>query len=341
MSIAILMLMHNLILIVTLFISSAFAAPRNYKVTVFAEPGAEARAREFSEKLISLEPFKQLSEKGIFLINTEPLPAPKTNCKGGYYGIPRLAQCKTSTIKRACKGSDLCPIFTSVPFIGAGGDPYPISSSTFPWTTMLHEFIHTFGFSDEYAYTDKETPTYCGSLMNNPNEIQLPKAQLYQSKSEAEEACVKLIPWCEEALRQGSEVVSATQGGYKIGSPEPASCPNNNLGVYLGAGCMKAKPDSTFRPYFCPTVMGFPTIGQDNCEVQERHDIIVNSPNLIPTYYQRVLFEKIVSKSRVQGVEFIPREVKLPVTHIYGLPEVDGLILSPEEIKNKCSKNPR
>lgn len=327
-------------IILLLLVSSAFAANRNYKVTVFAEPGAEERAREFSRKLISLEPFKQLSEKGIFIINTQPLPALKTKCQGGYYGIPRLAQCKTSTIKKACKGSDLCPIFTSVPFIGAGGDPYPISSSTFPWTTMLHEFIHTFGFSDEYAYTKKETPTYCGSLINNPNEVQLPEAQVFSSKTDAESACVRLIPWCEEALREGSEVVSQVEEGYKIGSPLPLSCPNDKLGVYLGAGCMKARPDSTYRPYFCPTVMGFPTIGQDHCEVQERHGIIVDSPNLIPTYYQRVLFDKIIKKSGNSGIDFETRGMSLPELHLYGIPEVDGLVIPPQDVKNKCSKIP-
>lgn len=317
---------------------SALAAPRAYKVTVFAEPGAEDRAREFSRKLISSEPFKQLSEKGIFIINTEPLPATKTQCKGGFYGIPRLAECKTSTIKKACKGSDLCPIFTSVPFIGAGGDPYPISSSTFPWTTMLHEFIHTFGFSDEYSYTKTETPTYCGSLMKNPNEVQLPETSLFASKSEAEEACITAIPWCEEAIREGNEVVTSTSGGFKIGSPLPPSCPNNTLGVYLGAGCMKAQPDSTFRPYFCPTVMGFPTIGQDHCEVQERHGIIASAPNLIPTYYQRVLFQKIITKSGNRGIEFVQIAPSLPGIHLYGIPEVDRLVIAPQEIKNKCSK---
>lgn len=325
-------------LILSLLVSSAFAANRSYKVTVFAEPGAEEGAREFSRKLITLEPFKQLHEKGLFVINEEPVSAKKTRCQGGYYGIPRLAQCNTSSIKNACKGSELCPIFTNVPFIGAGGDPFPISSSTFPWTTMLHEFIHTFGFSDEYAYTKSETPTYCGSLVNNPNEIQLSSAQNFLSKKDAEEACVKLIPWCAEALREGNEVVTEVNGRFLIGSPLPESCPSNQLGVYLGAGCMKARPESTYRPYFCPTVMGFPTIGQDYCEVQERHDIIVNSPNLIPTYYQRVLFEKIIDRIGARGVEFEARAVSLPERHLYGIPGVDELIIRPEEVKNKCSK---
>lgn len=331
--------MLHTFLLFFLLLGSALAG-RVYKVTVFSEPGAEEKAREFSRELIQLEPFKQLREQGLFVINAEPLIASKTKCQGGYYGIPRLAQCKTTTIKRACRGSDLCPIFTSVPFIGAGGDPFPISSTTFPWTTMLHEFIHTFGFSDEYAYTKTETPTYCGSLVKNPNEVQLPAVTTYGTKKEAEEACIREIPWCAEALREGSEVVSAFEDGFRIGSPKPASCPSNTMGVYLGAGCMKAKPDSTFRPYFCPTVMGFPTIGQDHCEVQERHGIIEAAPNLIPSYYQRVLFEKIAAKIRIPGISFEARDVLLPASHRYGIPEVDLLISTPEEVKNSCSKNP-
>lgn len=328
------------LLIGLISILSSVAWARPYKVTVFAESGAEERAQEFIEKLLSTEPFKQLSEKGVFIINDRPLLAKDTKCEGGLYGIPRLASCKTSTLKKACKGSDLCPIFTSVPLIGAGGKPFPISSSTFPWTTMLHEFIHTFSFSDEYSYTKSETPTYCGSLVNNPNEVQLSEARTYQTKSEAEEACIKSISWCSQAIKEGNEVVSVTSGGYKIGSPLPPSCPNDTLGVYLGAGCMKARPESTYRPYFCPTVMGYPKLGQDYCEVQERHAIIASMPNIIPSYYQQVLFKIISEDSGARGIRFEKRPVEMPETFIYGIPEVDGLILNPDEIKNKCSKNP-
>jgi hypothetical protein len=326
---------------VLLFLSSAaIAAPRAYKITVFAESGAEARAQEFIRELISTEPFRQLHEKQILIINDEPLLAKNTNCKGGYYGIPRLAQCNTSSLKKACRGSDLCPIFTNVPFIGAGGKPFPISSSTFPWTTMLHEFIHTFGFSDEYSYTATETHTYCGSLMNSPNEVQLSTAKIYQTKIEAEQACVKSIAWCAQALREGNEVVTEVHGGFKIGSPLPPSCPNNTLGVYLGAGCMRAQPESTFRPYFCPTIMGYPKIGQDYCEVQERHAIIARMPNIIPPYFQQSLFESIIKDTGTRGITFEKRPAELPETFIYGIPEVDGLILKPDQIQNKCSKIP-
>lgn len=322
------------------FLTSASAEASSYAVKVFSEPGAEERAQEYIDKMKLLEPFKQLLAAGVFVINDSPVVVTSTNCRGGSHGIERLAQCNTSEVSKFCDGADLCPIFTSFPLVGAGGSPYPISSSSFPWTTMLHEVIHTFGFSDEYAYTKRETGTYCGGWKDTPNERQLSRLRFYDSEEKARKACVKLISWCEEAIKQGSQIATkAPNGKWIIGSPEPVRCPNNILGVYLGAGCMKKSPETTYRPYFCPTVMGFPTIGQDNCEVQERHHIIGRMPEILPDYYQRVLFEKITFKAGVKNLKFVSTPTAFPEAFSYGIPEVDRLAEGSATEGKTCSKN--
>lgn len=148
-----------------LLVSSPLLA-KTYKVKVFAEPTAVDRAREFIHNLRNSEPYKQLIEQNAVLIEVAPVEITGINCRGGNFGIKRLAKCDLEKVNVACGKYDLCPVYTSVPDIGAGGPRFPIVSSSFPWTTMLHEVVHTYGFTDEYAYTSNETKTYCPEVAN-------------------------------------------------------------------------------------------------------------------------------------------------------------------------------
>jgi hypothetical protein len=71
--------------------------------------------------------------------------------------------------------------------------------------------------------------------------------------------------------------------------------------------------------------MGFPTIGQETCRVEQRHEIIERVPNLVPTYYQVLIFDKILAKTGVRGIKFKPSRVELPSAFSYGISEVDSL----------------
>jgi hypothetical protein len=334
----------------TLFLLLSFGIARaDDKVTtikIFAEKGAEVRAQEFIDKLKETEPFKQLFEKNALNIVDAPIVVTTTKCKGGASGIDRLAQCDMKEVTDLCDKAYRCPLFTSVPFIGAGGAPSPIVSSSFPWTTMLHELIHTFGisselnwgFTDEYAYTKSESKVYCETLTHFKNENQLKEAKIFKNKKSAEAACMDSIEWCEEALLSGSEVVTKVSDGWIIGSPIPVKCPDNTLGVYVGGGCEKTKPSSTYRPYYCPTVMGFPTLGQDYCEVQDRHAAIARMPNLIPPYYQLLIFREL-ARNR-SDLKFKPYFEDFPASFSYGIPLVDNLPEGDRSQENFCHKKP-
>lgn len=322
----------------------ALAAPgalaqgqRPYAIKVFTEPGAEAAAQTFIKELSELEPFRQLIRARALSVSSEPELATELNCRGGNFGIERLAQCQTASIVRRCGQADLCPIFTNVPWIGAGGKPYPIASSSFPWTTMLHELVHTFGFSDEYAYTPSETRTYCRSSTRNPNEISLSVRNVFRTEALALEACQRHVPWCREAIAAGTQVVQrGADGSFRVGSPPPQACPSTQLGVYPGAGCQRKHPEFTFRPYFCPTVMGYPDLGQEFCEVQERHALIARLPELLPPLYQRILFGRIAARAGRKDLvfELVPRP---PVENFsYSIPSVDALPGGNTELGKTC-----
>lgn len=305
------------------------ALAKTYKVKVFAEPGAEEKALEYIQSMREIEPFKQLIERKVMIIDSAPVMVTGINCRGGGYGIPRLAQCDLENVQKGCGSADLCPVYTSVPNIGAGNQRFPVVSSSFPWTTMLHEVVHTFGFTDEYAYTKSETGTYCPdkvSWLNGHSHITRDSGEeTYRNKDLAEEACKKNIPWCKRALESGTEVVQKnSEGKYKVGSPLPASCPDVTLGVYSGGSCQAKSPTGTWRPYYCPTVMGFPSLGEEFCAVTRRHKIIRNSPNLVPEYYQQLIFDKVVQAAD-QNLQFQNRTTPNLDHHAYGIPEVDRL----------------
>ena len=123
-----------------------------------------------------------------------------------------------------------------------------------------------------------------------------------------------------------------------IGSPIPTGgCPNGNLGVYLGGNCQVKNPNSTWRPYFCPSVMGYPSLGEGTCEVTRRHRIIAHSPNLLPAYYQQSIFNTIVKRKGLRGLSFTPSPTESALPDFrYGLPEIDNLAHSDDSPQNIC-----
>ncbi|MFL5784202.1 MAG: hypothetical protein ACJ76H_06315 [Bacteriovoracaceae bacterium] len=296
---------------------------------VFAEPGSESAAQEFIDSFKSQQPFKQLIEKKVLVVDTQPIVDPKISCRGGSYGIPRLAECDLDSVKVTCGNSELCPVYTKVPSIGAGGPRFPIVSSSFPWTTMLHEVVHTFGFTDEYAYTHSEVGNYCStssSWVNGHSHVtKNDQEELFDTEELATYSCKTNISWCKYALDEGATVVQKTsKGKYKIGSPLPEKCPSTQIGVFSGGSCQALNPKATYRPYFCPTVMGYPTLGEEFCFVQKRHAIIKASPNLIPDYYQKMIFDKVITATEARNIAFETSPAET-AAHIYGIPEVDKL----------------
>lgn len=326
--------------LLTFLLSLASAAP--FKIGVVAESRAIPKAQEFINRVTQIEPFKQLIAQGALQITATPTQVYNLNCRGGAYNIARLAQCNLSRVSRPCRGMDFCPVFTSYPNIGAGHARNPISSSSFPWTTMLHEMVHSFGFTDDYAYTHSECRSYCGvGTWNNGHSDN--DGNRYSTEAAAIAACVRRIPWCQKAINEGTSVVQKNDDeSFKIGSPAPAEgCPSTTLGVYLGGSCQNQNPNSTWRPSFCPTVMGHPSIGQERCEVDRRHAIIGRSPNLLSSYYQKEIFREVVRRKGIRGLVFqeSPADV-VPTNFLYGMPELDRHHFPDGDLVNLC-RDPR
>lgn len=320
-----------------LLLSSAVAAP--FKITVISEPGARERAQEFIREVSNLEPFRQLIAQRGLTISRTPVIIQDLNCRGGAFNIVRLAQCDMDRVARPCRDADFCPLFTAVPTIGAGYQRTPIASSSYPWTTMLHEMMHSFGFTDDYPYPTADTRTYCphGPWPNGHTDGD---SNSYRSAAEAQRACVRRISWCQKAIDAGTPVVQPqSDGTFAIGSPVPAEgCPSVKLGVYLGGNCENQNPLSTWRSNYCPNVMGFPLIGEEVCPSQRRHLIIQRSPNLLTPYFQEVIFKQVVERKRLRGLVFTPSPAQTaPADFRYGIPELDRIMHPSGPLPDLCT----
>jgi hypothetical protein len=309
-------------------------------MVVLANEASQKNAVEFIQHFVSITPFNQLIQAGALTVASEPkiYNDQVLRCRGGLAGIARLAQCDVQdqqTYDSLIAGADIYPIFTDVPSIGAGGSR-PISSSTFPWTTMLHEVTHGFGFGDDYAYTQSESPLYCSSSWVNDVMATTPEPS-YKTEQEATNFCMQNIPWCAQAMAMGSQVMSQqVDGTYVLGTPTPKSCPSDQLGVYAGGNCQVDGP--TWRPHFCPTVMGYPAIGQDHCTVDQRHLILSKAPNLLPFYYQQTIIAWFAKETGMPLTDVKPAtfDASSYAEFIYGIPEVDQLG-HPGSTLNLCS----
>jgi hypothetical protein len=328
--------------------TTAQAGP--YKISVIADTASEERAREYIANLSNTEPYKQLIAQGYVQIVVQPkiLTPDQLKCHGGTAGIERLATCDIlsgpDTRRTLCPGADLCPIFTSVPNIGKGGTTFPISSSTFPWTTMLHEMTHSLGFSDDYAYTRSEAKVYCKKTMSAPNAYSsksMPND--YATEAAAKADCLAKIPWCRVAVASGANVVTAkSDGKFVIGSPPPPSCPSDAVGVFRGGSCQAENPNTTWRPSFCPTIMGYPEMGEEFCDVMHRQAMISGYPNLIPAYYRQVIAKKIQETTKMGPITLsstAPNPAIASCPHFYEIPSVDSLNLHDELgiFYNRCN----
>jgi len=296
--------------------ASAHADPSIYKVVVLADAGSATRAQEYIAALHCLSPFSALLRAGELELPDSPTiyTSDEVVCTGGLDGIARLAQCKISSdrINALIASATLAPIFTSVPNIGAGGSQTPIVSSSFPWTTALHETTHTFGFTDDYAYTAAETADYCtgGALtaINGYSNQSMPAT--FTTEAAAIASCQTNIPWCTAAIAMGTPVTTANADGtFAIGTPPPATCPDDRLGVYAGGACQVAVPAATWRPSYCPTIMGFPTLGEDYCPVEKRQALLFFIKKYLPAFYQQQIADGAAQQLNLPVVQLTQSEL--------------------------------
>jgi hypothetical protein len=138
------------------------------------------------------------------------------------YTIDRLIQCDPDILasKKVQYGADQMIFVHQSEYEGGSGGPVPVVLSGSREGIGLHEWLHTFGLADEYAYSSEEAPFYC-MKHNWPNVAILTSAGPYQTSDEVRTSLSTEIPWLDllsprAVLINGDQLGSPATGGPGI-----------------------------------------------------------------------------------------------------------------------------
>lgn len=244
-------------LTLTILICLIQVAKAEYKYVIYTDQQDQSIANEFVQEIKRTHPFNKFElDFDIVQVSSSFL-----DCKQGE-DIKRLINCDQRAVARrqSREGYDQALIISDNTYGGAGGG-IPIAGTrqkdsdgnlhrTLP-TVMVHEYLHTLGFGDEYIYDAFEANKYCkNSTFKNYVNIALikPRSRGYSNDSEARSRHSREIPWY-------STINSSTpisQGS--LGTPSSFS---QEIGLYpLGTCQYASNGERTWRPSKEDNVMG-------------------------------------------------------------------------------------
>ncbi|MEI7527722.1 MAG: hypothetical protein WCK76_02155, partial [Elusimicrobiota bacterium] len=166
-----------------------------YHIRFVADAAAIARAREFTELLLTHEAFASVRDR--FRVEYVVGDAARMNCRNDVMQSQRIIRCDMDyVLSLGASPAHLTAVFTSRGVGGAGG-AVPIASRDYPLPTILHEMLHTWGLQDEYIYSQSEADYYCGNskILKAPNTSAFAIRGTYGSDAEAGDRHRDDIPW--------------------------------------------------------------------------------------------------------------------------------------------------
>ena len=135
-------------------------ANAKYTFGIYTDQKSQAKANEVIKYFNTVVPFNEFNFDFIIF----SIDSTKLNCKP-MFGINRLIDCDKSYIsmKAARDGVDQAFIVSDSKRYGGSGGSIPVitSSKKTPVSMIVHEYLHTLGFGDEYAYSKSEARLYC------------------------------------------------------------------------------------------------------------------------------------------------------------------------------------
>ena len=183
---------------ITLFIfflifNFIFSHSFGYELAIYTDQEDKSKAQEVIQTFKQTYPFNTLEiSYKIIPTTTEQL-----NCNQ-HASISRLLKCDSSHVRSdsAAKGFDQALIVRDVAAYGGSGGSIPVISTGSDSRMILHEYLHTLGLCDEYAYSNAEATIYCKEGLLKPNLTVInPKDEGYSSDQEARNEHGRQIPW--------------------------------------------------------------------------------------------------------------------------------------------------
>lgn len=177
-------------LFIFLFSLNAYA----YKIVIYTDQEDSLKASEVKDLFLKTYPFNQLEMD----FEIKKVSAQELDCSSDPIA-DRLIVCKgvEKILKNARDAwGDQAFIVKDLNKYGGSGGSVPVISTDKKSDVrmMLHEYMHTLGFCDEYKYSKEEAKVYCESGGLNLAIIE-PNSKGYSSDSEAKSIHSSQIPW--------------------------------------------------------------------------------------------------------------------------------------------------
>jgi hypothetical protein len=226
------------ILLFTQILNNAFA---QYKYVIYTDENPTTKANEVKTLMEGLPPFSEMNMQ----IEIRSMSTQVLNC-APTPGIDRLVECDNNAITAQAvrDGFDQPLVVSASSNYGGSGGAVPVitSASNVPASMMVHEYMHTLGFCDEYVYSAQDLATYdyCSPqlLTNTPNLVKIePSRTGYSNDQEARSLHGNQIPWFEhiQAPTPISSVSLGTPltGASQIGLFPSGMCRNSTRTMHL------------------------------------------------------------------------------------------------------------
>jgi hypothetical protein len=226
-------MISKMLILNLLFFSNAFA---NYKIGIYTDQTTHEKAQGLINYIKNNPPFDQFDID----FTIQDMPTADLNCHA-INGIERLIGCDNiKIISIASKaGIDQAFAVSNNPNYGGSGGSVPVitTSSDTPYSMLVHEYMHTLGFADEYSYDTSETQYYCDVNKQFANLVRItPLAKGYTGDQDARQEHSGQIPWYGEILLT-TPIATNTLGTPKgekniIGLFEAETCINAPTKIY-------------------------------------------------------------------------------------------------------------
>ena len=226
-----------------------------YKYVIYTDQNPSTKANEVKNLMKGMPPFSEMNMQiEIRQMSTQDLGCAPTP------GIDRLVVCNNDTINQraASEGFDQPLVVSSSSNYGGSGGSVPVitTADNVPASMMVHEYMHTLGFCDEYVYSAQDLATYdyCATqfVSNKPNLVQItPDADGYANDQEARSQHGGQIPWFSHIL-PSTAIASSTLGTPSLGS--------QIIGLFPSEMC-KNSPNNVhlWKPGSAATIMDLPS----------------------------------------------------------------------------------
>lgn len=249
-----------------------------YKMTIYTDQPDGAKANEVINTFKRTYPFNKFEiEYEVKNVSADQLncePQRLTKPDGTVEVIHRALACNSANIAHdaAANGSDQAIIVKNVSEYGGSGGSIPVMSAGSDPRMMLHEYLHTLGLCDEYAYAANEASFYCDNAGPNMTFIE-PNPAGYSSDAAAKGEHGGQIPW-NEFIKSSTPITNGSAPlnlGTGVVNHEMNSAVNNSqsvvslgsvIGLYEGNTCKNMNPPKkTWQPGREASIMEFLAAG--------------------------------------------------------------------------------